>query len=141
MKKTVIYAVVGIVLLTVLFFMPLEKTTDGLGLWSGATYTQDTEFGSGSKTLKVEVEVADKSVVFTVHTDKSTVGEALSEHNLISGEQGPYGMYVKYVNGIRADYDTDKSYWSFNKNGEYMATGVDKTEFADGDTYELVYTK
>lgn len=111
------------------------------GLWADAKYTEDTTFGEGAKTLKIVVEAEDKKITFTVKTDKETVGDALMEHKLIDGDQGDYGLYVKYVNGIKADYDTDKAYWSFNKNGEYMMTGVDTTNFADGDQYELVYTK
>lgn len=110
-------------------------------LWSTAKYTQDTSFGDGAKTLDITVEAGDKSAVFTIKSDKTTVGEALMEHELVTGEQGPYGLYIKSVNGIVADYNIDKSYWSFNKQGEYMTTGVDTTEFVDGDKFELVYTK
>jgi len=111
------------------------------GLWENAAYTEDTELGQGSKTLYVEVQAEDKAVTFTVHTDKDTVGEALLEHELIAGEQGPYGLYVKVVNGITADYNIDQSYWSFCKNTEAMMTGVDGEVFSDGARYELVYTK
>ncbi len=110
-------------------------------LWNGATYTEDTELGNGAKTLLVEVEAQEKSVLFTIHTDAKTVGDALTEHKLISGEEGAYGLYVKKVNGIVADYDKDQSYWAFNKEGEAMMTGVDGTEFSDGEQFELVYTK
>ncbi len=110
-------------------------------LWQNAVYTSDTVLGEGSKTVNVSVEAGEKTVCFTISTDKATVGDALKEHNLISGEEGPYGLYVKKVNGITADYNIDQSYWSFNKNGEYMSTGVDITEFSNGDSFELVYTK
>ena len=110
-------------------------------LWETATYKEDKTFGNGSKTLYVKVEAGETSVTFTIKTDKTTVGDALKEHKLVTGENGQYGLYIKSVNGIFADYNVDKSYWSFNKNGEYMQTGVDKTEFADGDSFELVYTK
>jgi len=65
----------------------------------------------------------------------------LIEHGLIDGDEGPYGLYVKVVNGMTADYDVDKSYWSFYINGEYAMTGVDATEITEGTTYQLVYTK
>ena len=78
---------------------------------------------------------------FEIHTDKTVVGEALLELGLIEGEAGPYGLYVKVVNGITADYDVDQSYWGFSKGGEYMMTGVDATDIADGEVYELTYTK
>lgn len=111
------------------------------GLWQEATYQKDKEFGDGAKTLKVTVGAGGKAVVFTIHSDEEMVGGALLEHKLIEGDQGEFGMYIKKVNGIRADYDLDKAYWSFNQNGKYMMTGVDQTKFADGDQYELVYTK
>ena len=77
----------------------------------------------------------------TIKSNKQTVGDALKEHNLIDGEMGAYGLYVKSVNGITADYSVDNSFWSFTKSGEYMTTGVDVTQFSDGDKFELVYTK
>lgn len=122
----------------------VQDVDDGIkkeGLWATATYVKDTSFGEGAKTLKVKVEANDQSVIFTIKTDKETVGAALLEHSLIAGDESEYGLYIKVVNGIKADYDTDKAYWSFNKNGEYMMTGVDSTNFSDGEQYELVYTK
>ena len=110
-------------------------------LWENAIYTEDTAFGDGEKTLLVEVEAEGKSVTFTIKTDKETVGEALSEHKLIAGKNGAYGLYIEEVNGILAQYSKDKSYWSFNKDGKYMSTGVDTTKFKDKEHYELVYTK
>jgi hypothetical protein len=111
------------------------------GLWKDATYLEDTEFGEGAKTVTVKVIAEDKSVTFTVKTDAKTLGEALLAHGLIAGDQGDFGLYVKVVNGITADYDIDQSYWGFSKNGEYMMTGVDGTAIADGEVYELTYTK
>ena len=72
---------------------------------------------------------------FTIATEKTTVGEALIENGLIEGEQGPYGLYVKTVNGITLDYDTDGMYWSFYVNGEYGMTGVDMTDIVPGTVY------
>ena len=111
------------------------------GLWKDATYLSDAEFGEGAKTVTVKVIAEDKSVTFTVKTDAKTLGEALLAHGLIAGDEGQYGLYIKYVNGIRADYDLDKRYWNFTKNGEYMMTGADMTEIADGECYEFTYAK
>ena len=111
------------------------------GLWKDATYLKDTEFGEGAKTVKVKVIAEDKSVTFTVKTDAKTLGEALFAHGLIAGDMGDYGLYIKFVNGIRADYDLDKRYWNFTKNGEYMMTGADMTDIADGECYEFTYAK
>ena len=65
------------------------------------------------------------------------VGEALQELNLIDGEEGEYGLFVKTVNGITADYDTDGVYWAFYVNGEYATSGVDVTQITEGDSYAL----
>lgn len=78
---------------------------------------------------------------FEVHTDKATVGEALQEVKLISGDESAYGLYVKTVNGITADYDTDKTYWAFYINGEYAMTGVDATAVEAGKTYSFKIEK
>lgn len=78
---------------------------------------------------------------FEIHTDKTVVGEALQELNLIEGEPGAYGLYVKKVNGITADYDVDKTYWAFYINGEYAVSGVDVTEITAGATYTLKIEK
>lgn len=138
MRKTICAAVMFVMCFVL---MACGNQTVSKDIWETAMYTEDTELGSGSKTIQVEVQAEDKSVTFTVNTDKETVGEALAENDLISGENGAYGLYVKVVNGITADYDVNKSYWSFSKNGEYMQTGVDKTDLTDGEHYELIYTK
>ena len=115
--------------------------SEATGLWANATYLEDTTFGEGAKTVTVKVIVEDKIVVFTIKSDAEMLGDALLAHGLIAGEESAYGLYVKVVNGITADYDVDQSYWGFSKGGEYMMTGVDGTPFADGEVYELTYTK
>ena len=115
----------------------IEKT----GAWETATYDRDTELGEGAKTVTVKVIADEQTLTFIIHTDKETLGEALLEHKLIDGEEGPYGLYVKKVNGIVADYDADQTYWNFTKAGELMLVGVDSAEIADGEQYELTRTK
>lgn len=110
-------------------------------IWENATYTENQDLGVGEKTIVVDVLAEEKTVEFTVHTDKETLGDALLEHQLIAGDKGAYGLYVKEVNGIYADYNKTKSYWGINKNGESLMTGVDAEKIADGDLYEFVYTK
>ena len=78
---------------------------------------------------------------FEVHTDKEMVGEALLDCGLIEGEAGAYGLYVKKVNGITADYDVDQTYWAFYVNGEYATAGVDSTTIEEGATYSFKVEK
>ena len=141
MKNTFKQALSLILALVFLFTLVACNTVDKEGLWEKATYRKDMEFGKGAKTAVVEVVAGDNSVTFTIHTDKTTVGDALLEHKLIAGEEGEYGLYVKVVNGITADYNVDQSYWLFYINGEYAMNGVDATEIAANTTYRLVYTK
>ena len=68
---------------------------------------------------------------FEINTDEETVGAALVAAELVEGEEGPYGLYVKTVCGITADYDKDGTYWAFYINDEYAMTGVDATPIED----------
>ena len=87
------------------------------------------------------IDVDGNEVALTIRTDQTTVGEALQELGLLEGEEGPYGLYVKTVNGIRADYDQNKVYWAFYINGEYAVSGVDVTDITAGDVYALKVEK
>ncbi len=86
-----------------------------------------------------EVYLADKSLKssVTIQTTQDTVGKALEEKGLIAGEQGAYGLYVKTVDGITLDYNTDHAYWAFYIGDEYASTGVDSTKIVDGTTYSF----
>ena len=91
-----------------------------------------------------EFSVVDKKgneTFFEIHTDKTIVGEALQELDLIQGEDGQYGLYVKTVGGITADYDKDGMYWAFYVNGEYAMSGVDTTEIKEGEQYSFKIEK
>ena len=138
MKRTISIALLIICLFS---FVACKESVDATGLWENATYLQDTEFGEGAKTVKVEVKVEEQMVTFTINTDKKTVGEALVENDLIAGDEGAFGLYVKKVNGITADYDVNQSYWAFYINGEMAMTGVDMTDIDENATYRLEYTK
>lgn len=94
----------------------------------------------GEGKIKFNFVVVDKSgneTHFEINTDKETVGDALLELDLIAGDEGQYGLYVKKVNGIRADYDKDGVYWAFYENGKYAQSGVDKTKIKEGTTYSF----
>ena len=121
--------------------MPWNKDSESFSENDTGVYETDTTLGNGAKTLTVVIEDTQKSVTFTIHTDKATVGEALLEHKLIDGEEGAYGLYVKVANGTVADYDVDRSYWAFYIGEDYAMTGVDATAIEEGVTYRLVYTK
>ncbi len=105
---------------------------------SSSTAVTGSVLGEGEKQFKFVVTDKDgNESEFEIHTDKTTVGEALLDLGLIAGEKGEYGLYIKTVNGITVDYDKDGAYWAFYINGEYAQTGVDSTEIAEGATYSF----
>lgn len=115
-------------------------------VWEDATYTEDTTMGEGSKMVDVYVTAADKSVKLTVKTDEEKLGAALLALGIIDGDMGEFGIYIKVVNGMTADYGVDASWWGFNKvlpdgTRETMMTGVDGVTISDGEAYELIYSK
>ena len=92
--------------------------------------------GQGSKTFAMEVTDGEgKVTAFTVKTDADTVGAALLALGVIAGEDSQYGLYVKTVNGITADYDKDQTWWGFYVDGVSASAGVDSTEIVSGSTY------
>ena len=99
---------------------------------------QATLLGEGSKAF--ELTIVDKegtTHLYEIHTDEEMVGYALIAHELIEGEEGQYGLYIKSVLGQVLDYETDQMYWAFYVNGEYALTGVDMTPITEGDSYML----
>ena len=101
-----------------------------------------TQKGEGSISFQFQVKDLSGNVTkFLIKTDKTTVGDALLELELIAGENGAYGLYVKKVNGILADYDVDQTYWAFYVNGEYVNYGVDSANVEEGATYTFKVEK
>ena len=99
---------------------------------------QVTEIGEGQLSFSFKAVDADGNTKsYKVSTDKKTVGEALVDAELISGENGAYGLYVKTVAGVTYDYNEDGKYWAFYVNGELSPTGVDMTDAAEGAMYEF----
>ncbi len=117
-----------------------NKTDDTTTTTNGAVSTTEvskaTILGKGETKFNFTVtDLEGNETVFEINTDKKTVGEALLELELIAGEQGNPGFYVKTVNGITLDYDKDGAYWAFYVNGEYATNGVDTTDLIAGTSY------
>ena len=119
---------------------------DSTEIVAGASYAfvktiSYTLKGEGATSFYFTVTDVDGTVAkFQINTDKTTVGDALLELELIEGDMGDYGLYVTAVNGITADWDTENAYWAFYVDGEYAMTGVDSTEIVAGASYAFVKT-
>ena len=97
--------------------------------------TDGATLGEGAHSFTLEITDADgKTITATINTDEETVGAALLKLNIVQVEDSDYGLYVKTVNGITADYDKDQTFYI---DGEYAQTGVDMTAITDGSTYKL----
>ncbi|MBQ7344488.1 MAG: DUF4430 domain-containing protein [Oscillospiraceae bacterium] len=108
-----------------------------LGIW----FLTRPETQEGAKEITVTVVHKDGSEkVFTYHTDEAYLGPVLLAEGLVEGEQGPYGLYIKAVDGVTADFEVDQSYWSLYVGQEVAMQGADTTPIADGDSFRLVYT-
>lgn len=100
--------------------------------------TSVTELGTGAKNFLFDVVDKDGNTThYSIKTDEKTVGAALLALELIEGDPGDYGLYVKKVNGIEADYDKTGTYWAFYIGTEYASSGVDSTDITDGTLYSF----
>ena len=115
-----------------------ENNSDAVSETETDTSDSGNVLGEGNKKFAFTVTDQDgNETAFEIHTDQETVGEALLEVGLLEGEDSEYGLYVKSVNGITADYDKDGVYWAFYVNGEYAQSGVDTTTITEGDAYSF----
>lgn len=100
------------------------------------TTVDPSVLGSGATQFTVQVTYKDGSTEsFTVRTDKTNVGDALIEVQLIAGEDSSYGWFITTVDGEYHKYEQDGKYWAFYIDGEYAMTGVSSTPVTAGATY------
>lgn len=77
---------------------------------------------------------------YEIHTDKTNVGDALADAGVVSGSVSGTGLFIDTVDGVKADYSVDQSYWALYVNGEYSSVGASLVEVKDGLKIELRYT-
>lgn len=136
MKKIIVSLLVLVLAFTAFMFGCSEKETPDVP----ETKVEDTQVSLKSDEKSFVFEVVDKNgeiTQTTVISDGKYVGEVLQEFELIEGEEGPYGIYIKKVNGITADYDIDGTYWAFYVDGEKSMKGADQVEIVEGATYSF----
>ena len=119
-----------------------EKSNNDTSQTTNNNIPEPTILGEGENSFTfIVIDKEGNQTAFDISTDKKFVGEALLDLGLIEGEEGPYGLYVKTVNGITADYDVDQTYWAFYVNNEYAVSGVDTTDITWGYTYSFKVEK
>ena len=94
----------------------------------------------GQKNVTVVIVYADGSEKkFDYRTDETKLGVVLEEKGLISSEGADEGMFHT-VDGEKADWNVNQSYWAFYLGEDYAMTGIYDTPITDGTVYKLVYT-
>lgn len=94
----------------------------------------------GAKSIEVTVISSDsKEKEYEIKTDAEYLGEALFENGLVTKEEFDTGYYT-VVDGIKADYEKDSSWWCVTKDGKMTTTGMNEQVIADGDEFEITYT-
>ena len=115
---------------------------DGAGDEGTPVVTDGATLGKGATTFSLVIKQLDgSSISATINTDAETVGEALEALGILKGEEGPYGIYIKEVNGVTAVYEEDGTYWGFYIDGEYAMTGADVTPVTAGAEYTFAVEK
>ncbi len=99
---------------------------------SGCGAKETDSKSSAQKQFTLTVTHGDgEEKTFTVKSSKKTVGAALTDEGLISGEDG----MVFTVDGETVKFEDDGKYWAFYIGGEYAMTGVDATDIEDEQNY------
>lgn len=102
--------------------------------------TQSGPAAAGAKAITVTVVHSDGTEkVFHYNTDAEKLGAYLEEQGLIESQGADAGMFHT-VDGEKADWNVNQSYWAFYLGEDYAMTGIYDTDIADGSVYKLVYT-
>ena len=133
-RKKIIGLIIALVVIAAVFF----------GIYKANKPT--TMVGSKEYTVTVVDDKGNKKT-YEASTDKKYLGAALKELDKnsdefsIKGTKSEYGTYITTVNGLKADYNKDKAYWSIYVNGKYGQNGVDSQTVKKNDKFRLVYEK
>ena len=131
-KSVILLRIIALVLVAVVALGMISCKADD----TNVTTPDEKETPAVEKSFVFEVTFADgETRTYNYKSSCETVGEVLFAEKMIVGEDGPYGLYVKTVDGVTLDYATDGMYWAFYVNGAYASSGVDKTPLKDGETY------
>lgn len=136
-KKTMIAAVALVAVVALLLgiwwiFRPTPKPVD-----KDLTAKESV---LGRKTITIQVVHGDGSKKnVTLLTNSDYLGEVLFAEGLIENDGADDGMF-NIVDGEKADWNENKSYWALYVGDDYAMQGVNDTPINDGDSFKLVYT-
>ena len=98
------------------------------------------EIEVGAKNIAVTIVYADKTEKeIEINTDAEFLADALFEKELVIQEEYETGFYTE-IDGVKADYNVDQSWWCLTKDGEMTSVGMNEQPINDGDQFEITYT-
>ena len=144
MKKTWIWIAVAVIALAALVIGMLAiynaKKPKPAPAPEGTTQSGETTTAVPAKSFTVKVVHSDGSEkTFTYQSDKTYLGEAVYEAGLVIADENNPGMFHT-VDGEKADWNVNQSYWAFYIGEDYAMYGIEETPIEDGAVYRLVYT-
>lgn len=90
-----------------------------------------------NKTITITVNHLNKdNKTLKINTKAKYLGEALKKCGLMEGSEKGSGFVISSIDGEKAS-ENEKQWWGFTKSGEYVDTSIDKTPFANGDSFEF----
>ena len=139
MNKKIIIAVIAVCavigLMAGLYFGAQAKNAD-TGATTGTDAAGNTLSGCSFTVTVVHADGTEKTFSYTA---SGKLGAFLEGEGLISSEGADPGMFHT-VDGEKADWNVNQSYWAFYLGEDYAMTGIYDTEIVDGTVYKLVYT-
>ena len=121
-------------LVTGLWFGMQGKPEDPIST-TGTDASGNTVSGISFTVKVVHADGTEKEFSYT--TDAEKLGVFLEEEGLISSEGADPGMFHT-VDGEKADWNVNQSYWAFYVGADYAMTGIFDTVIENTE-YKLVY--
>lgn len=119
----IVALVVAIAAMLTVYLVTRPETSQG-----AKTYTVTVVHGNGSEKT------------FTYHTDEEYLADALLAEGLVQGDITQYGLTIHTVDGEKASWEENQSYWALFIGEEYAMTGASETPVHDGSSFRWVYT-
>ena len=139
-KKTTVIAIIALVVLVAAVAAAYFLVGPGKGTDTGATIGTDAAGSTVSGcSFTVTVVHADQTEKTFSYTAEGKLGAFLEEQGLISSEGADPGMFHT-VDGEKADWNENQSYWAFYLGEDYATMGIYDTDIEDGKVSKLVYT-
>ncbi len=149
MKKTWIWIIVAVLALAALVVgmlavynanKPKPAPAPQVTTQDGTTQPGENTTAVPGKSFTVEVVHGDGSKkTFQYQSVKTYLGEAVYEEGLVIADESNPGMFHT-VDGEKADWSVNQSYWAFYIGEDYAMYGIEQTPIEDGVVYRLVYT-